>query len=61
MPLSEEHKFEIGIIMLCNNTKLMTLENGTVTLDCPSCDFKSGFPKKKQRKMTVELLKEIVE
>jgi len=57
----EDEKIEIGLIMCCNNTEKMSLKNNIVIIDCPTCDFECGFPKKKQRKMTLELLKEITE
>ena len=43
-------KFELALLMQCNNTAKITLENNIITVDCPSCDFSCGFPKNKQRK-----------
>ena len=55
--LSDYHKFELGLLMRCSNTEKITVENMTIIVDCPTCDFECGFPKNKQRKRKLEAQK----
>jgi hypothetical protein len=48
--ISSLEKINAGLLMSCVNTKKIRITRKGIIIDCPSCDFKCGFSKNKQRR-----------